>query len=278
MSLVNVSSTSRKLCQLYKHLRSHFGYAHPWWPGEPLEVAVTAILVQQCDWSAAWKAVLRLREHELLSLPALAGAKSAVVQSCIQGVAFGPTKAKRLIGFARAVLDDGYVRIEAFLSRQRDIGRLRSDLLAFPGIGAETADSMMLFASEHPCFVIDAYTRRIMARLGLFPELDQSFWLRQSYRRLQDFFEENLLLDFSLYDDLPFANGVPRPVALFRDFHAQLVELGKHHCLKTGPRCLAVGRRGWTNYALCEPHCLTTACQRCPLAGCCRTARRPEVV
>jgi len=267
-----VSSTSRKLCQLYKHLRSHFGYAQPWWPGEPLEIVLTAILVQQCDWSAAWKAVVRLREDELLSLPALAGAKSAIVQSCIHGVAFGPTKAKRLIGFARAVVDSGYVQIEAFLSPARHTGRIRDELLTFPGVGAETADSMLLFASEHPCFVIDAYTRRVMARLGLVQELDESFWLGQSYRRLQAFFEEHLLADLSLYDEMSFADGVPRRVALFRDFHAQLVELGKHHCLKTGPRCHAVGRRGWANYAVCEPHCLTTACQRCPLAGCCRTA------
>ena len=272
MSLVNVSSTSRKLCQLYKCLRSHFGYAHPWWPGEPLEVALTAILVQQCDWSAAWKALVRLREHDLLSLPALAGAKSAVVQSCIRGVAFGPTKAKRLIGFARALKNGGYDKIEAFLAPARNTPTVRDELLAIPGIGAETADSVLLFASEHPCFVIDAYTRRVMARLGLFPKLDESIWLRQSYQRLQDFFEEHLLADLSLYDDMSFADGVPRQVALFRDFHAQLVELGKHHCLKTKPRCHAAGRRGWANYVVCESHCVTTTCQRCPLAGCCRTA------
>src|SRR5437773_713980 len=157
-----VSGIPHQLAQLYRVLRKHFGYAHPWWPGEPLEIALTAILVQQCDWSAAWKAVTRLREHELLSLPALAGAKAAVVQSCIHGVAFGPTKAKRLIGFASAVVAGGHTQIERFLSPVRNTAGLRGELLTFPGIGPETADSILLFASDHPCFVIDAYTRRVM--------------------------------------------------------------------------------------------------------------------
>src|SRR5438552_14628666 len=189
----------QKLCKAYTLLRRHFGYASSWWPGEPLEIALTAILVQQCDWSAARKAVTRLRENELLSLPALAGAKAAVVQSGIHGVAFGPTKAKRLIGFASAVVAAGHTQIERFLSPARKTSGLRGELLTFPGIGPETADSILLFASDHPCFVIHAYTRRVMARLGLFPALDESFWLRQSYRRLQDFIATNVLRDLSLY-------------------------------------------------------------------------------
>jgi endonuclease III related protein len=269
---VIVKSTSRKLADLYAHLRNHFGYAHPWWPGTPLEIALTAILVQQCDWSAAWGAVMRLRENELLSLPSLARAELGTVQRFILGVAFGPTKAKRLIQFARDVLQRGHETIESYLAATQDTLRLREDLLTFKGIGEETADCMLLFASEHASFIVDAYTRRIMHRLRLFPELDDSFWLRGSYGAVQEFFSKHLLHDLSLYDDWSFAPGLLRPVALFRDYHAQLVELAKHHCLKSKPRCHHGGRKGWADYAVCETHCQSGACGHCPLAERCGSA------
>ena len=58
---------------------------------------------------------------------------------------------------------------------------LRRKLLAVPGIGPETADSIALYAAGHPFFVVDAYTRRVFARLGL---------LRgdESYAEVQRFF------------------------------------------------------------------------------------------
>lgn len=36
------------------------------------------------------------------------------------------------------------------------------------GIGPETADSILLYAGQKPSFVVDAYTRRIFSRLGLW--------------------------------------------------------------------------------------------------------------
>ena len=47
---------------------------------------------------------------------------------------------------------------------------LRSQLLDIWGIGPETADSILLYAGGYPSFVVDAYTSRIMSRLGLVPK------------------------------------------------------------------------------------------------------------
>ena len=44
---------------------------------------------------------------------------------------------------------------------------LRDELLALNGIGPETADSILLYAGNHPVFVVDAYTRRILERHDL---------------------------------------------------------------------------------------------------------------
>src|SRR3569832_810445 len=40
-------------------------------------------------------------------------------------------------------------------------------LFSVKGSGPETADDILLYAFHRPVFVIDAYTRRILTRLGL---------------------------------------------------------------------------------------------------------------
>jgi endonuclease III related protein len=262
----------QRLAGLYARLRGHFGYAHPWWPGSPLDIALTAILVQQCGWDAAWNGVSRLKAGGLLSLPRLADAPAEAVQECIRSVAFPQQKAPRLVKLARALLDRGHNKIESYLDPRRDTAALRAELLALDGIGEETADCVLLFAGRHPTFVIDAYTRRAFERLALFPELPEGFW-KQPYRRVQAFFHEHILSDLSLYERFTFAAGVPRAVGLFRDWHALLVELGKHHCLKTDPRCRARGRFGWPSNEPCARHCEEKTCEACPLAGVCSHAK-----
>jgi hypothetical protein len=49
----------------------------------------------------------------------------------------------------------------------RPTAELRDELLALNGVGPETADSILLYAGNHPVFVVDAYTRRILERHGI---------------------------------------------------------------------------------------------------------------
>ena len=74
----------RRLAGVYAALRGHFDYSPGWWPGTPLEITLTAILVQQCDWAAAWAAVTELRRRGLLSLDALARAPADLVHGAIR--------------------------------------------------------------------------------------------------------------------------------------------------------------------------------------------------
>src|SRR2546426_255249 len=46
---------------------------------------------------------------------------------------------------------------------------LGAELLSIPGIGPETADSILLYAAGRPVFVVDAYTRRILSRRRIVP-------------------------------------------------------------------------------------------------------------
>ena len=50
--------------------------------------------------------------------------------------------------------------------REKSLHDVRQELLALPGIGAETADAILTYAFRMPSFVLDAYTRRFLERLG----------------------------------------------------------------------------------------------------------------
>ena len=90
--------------------------------------------------------------------------------------------------------------------------RLR-ELLAIPGIGPETADSILLYALGRPVFVVDAYTRRVLSRHRLLPH-------DAGYEDVRAFFERHLPSD-------------PR---LFNEYHALLVAVGKEYC-RSRPHC-----------------------------------------
>jgi endonuclease-3 related protein len=94
-----------------------------------------------------------------------------------------------------------------------DSDGLRNALLSVNGVGEETADSILLYAFDRPEFVVDAYTRRLLSRLGC---------IRRTavYGEVKLFFEDSL----------------PRDAKLFNEFHALIVKLGKDVCRKE-PRC-----------------------------------------
>ncbi len=114
-------------------------------------------------------------------------------------------KAHRLRQIARYIAAKHDSRITSFLSQPP--APLRRELLDLPGIGPETADSILLYALDRPTFVVDAYTARIICRHGLCgPDA--------GYGELKSLFEDNL----------------PASARLFNEYHALIVSLGKQHC------------------------------------------------
>ena len=90
---------------------------------------------------------------------------------------------------------------------------LRYELLAINGIGPETCDSILLYAFNRPVFVVDAYTRRIFSRHGLFRH-------DLPYEAVQAAFTGNL----------------PSDEKIFSEYHALIVRVGKDYC-RTKPEC-----------------------------------------
>lgn len=200
-----------RLLRLYRALARRFG-PQAWWPGRtPYEIAAGAVLTQHTAWTSAARAVAALRARRLLQAERVAATPAAVLAGVIRAAGTPRLKARRLRALTRWLLDRFGGRFGAM--RRLPLGQLRRELLGVPGLGPETADAILLYAAGRPVFVADAYARRVLARHRL---LDR----RATYEQARGFFEAHL----------------PSDPALFNEFHALLVAVGKAHC-RTVPRC-----------------------------------------
>jgi endonuclease III related protein len=201
-----------RLEDIYARLSARFG-AQRWWPGDgAFEVIVGAILTQNTAWTNVEKAIANLKRARLLTPARMRRAPATQLARLIRPSGYFNLKAKKLKAFTRFL----FAEHRGSLARlfRLDTATLREQLLAVYGIGPETADSIILYAARQPIFVVDAYTRRICARLGLARD-------DASYDELQRLFMEHL----------------PREESLFNEYHALLVALGKNYCTKRAPRC-----------------------------------------
>jgi endonuclease-3 related protein len=199
------------LLNIYQRLLDQYGPQH-WWPAqEPFEVIVGAILTQSAAWTNVEKAIANLKVAGKLSPEALRKTPDSELARLVYPCGYYNTKARKLKAFAQwfgEQYDDDLDKLFA-----NNTGHLRQELLAVYGIGEETADSIILYAANKPTFVIDAYTRRIIGRLGLAPHSN-------TYSSFQAFFMTNL----------------PADTGLFNEYHALFVRLGKDVC-RTRPLC-----------------------------------------
>jgi endonuclease-3 related protein len=202
--------TAAALREIYNHLLAYFGLQH-WWPGDsPFEIMVGAVLTQNTNWSNVEKAIANLKAAGLLAPAALAALPAAELAELIRPAGYHNLKAARLKNLFVLIEEQGGV--EALL--EQPTATLRELLLGVKGIGPETADSIVLYAAGRPVFVVDAYTHRILFRHGLISE-------DCDYFQMQELFMDNLEED----------------AALFNEYHALIVRVGKEFCRKSTPKC-----------------------------------------
>ena len=189
----------------------HYGPQH-WWPAQDtFEIIVGAILTQSAAWSNVEKAITNLKTAGALSPGSLRQLSQTEVATLIYSSGYYNAKAKKLQAFVHWLgiyYDDDLNKLF-----KNDIDHLRWQLLTVYGIGEETADSIILYAANKPIFVIDAYTRRIINRLGLAPK-------NAGYGEYQSLFMNNL----------------PADTQMFNEYHALLVCLAKNIC-RSRPLC-----------------------------------------
>jgi endonuclease-3 related protein len=198
---------SRILDDTYRRLFECYGPQH-WWPAEePFEVIVGAILTQSAAWTNVEKAINNLKNAGKLSPGAIRRLTEQKLAGLIYSCGYYNTKARKLKAFVEWFGEKYEDSLDKLFDN--DIRVIRNQLLGIYGIGEETADSIILYAGNLPVFVIDAYTRRIINRMGLAPRND-------IYSAYQSLFMENLRTD----------------AVMFNEYHALLVRLGKENCRK----------------------------------------------
>lgn len=198
---------AEKINDIYQRLVAAYGAQH-WWPArESFEVMVGAILTQSAAWLNVEKAIAGLRAAGALSPQAIRRLPLSELALAIRPCGYYNAKALKLKALAFWLGNDYSDDIDRLFAGSTE--DLRRQLLAVHGIGQETADSILLYAAAKPVFVIDAYTRRIVGRIGLAPGSNR-------YAAYQHLFMDNL----------------PADARLFNEYHALLVRLAKEACRK----------------------------------------------
>jgi endonuclease-3 related protein len=205
------------LAEVVERLFLAYGPQH-WWPGEsPYEVMVGAVLVQHTAWRNVEQALAALHAEGVLSFAALAATAPAELATLVRPAGTPRVKTQRLHALAEFVLDATGGAPERLFDGCDDPAvaqDLRERLLRVHGVGPETADAILLYAGGVPVFVIDAYTRRVLARHGWCDR-------KASYETLQRAFEGTL----------------PRDAQWFNEAHALLVKVAVEHCRSPRPHC-----------------------------------------
>ena len=199
----------RLLAEVLARLDAHYG-PQGWWPAASrFEVIVGAVLTQNTSWTNVERALANLQSAGRLSPEGISGLARDALAELIRPSGYFNVKSRRLKSVVQWFEDaGGFERLDAMAT-----DTLRAELLAVHGVGPETADDILLYAFDRPVFVIDAYTRRLFARVVERPPA-------QSYEDWRAWFEDAL----------------PRRSALYNQYHALIVVHGKLVC-RPRPRC-----------------------------------------
>jgi endonuclease III related protein len=235
-------SSAENIAAIYSTLGRAWGRQH-WWPATSrFEVIVGAYLTQNTNWRNVEIALERLRLAKMLSAEGIRTVSLGRLERLIRSSGYFRQKARRLKTFVK-FLDRRYAGSLSKMFAQ-PTAELREQLLSLNGVGPETADSILLYAGQHPVFVIDAYTRRLATRHGILSE-------SATYEQVRSLFEEALTgASEVVISNAPESTGsashkpsrmslaARSPLAqVFNEMHGLIVSAGKQYCLKSKAQC-----------------------------------------
>jgi endonuclease III related protein len=238
-----------ELRRIYDALYRAWGAQH-WWPAQTqFEVIVGAYLTQNTAWTNVERALDALRAAKALNVDAIRKMRLSRLEGLIRPSGYFRQKATRLKIFI-AFLDKHYGgSLDRMFSEPTE--KLREELLGLNGVGPETADSILLYAGNHPVFVVDAYTRRVLERHAILPSATDYENIRELFQRAL----EPIAHKLSGPDEVPVPQleagfrGTSHPpsamstarrtavVQVYNEMHGLIVGVGKHYCRKSQPKC-----------------------------------------
>jgi endonuclease III related protein len=233
----------------YDALHRAWGPQH-WWPAETrFEVICGAYLTQNTSWNNVERALENLRAAKALNVEGIREMRLPRLQRLIRPSGYFRQKAQRLKMFI-AFLDQRY---NGSLDRMfaGNTEKLRAELLELNGVGPETADSILLYAGNHPVFVVDTYTRRILSRHGIAPETSDYEEIRALFQTALEPVAHKLTDDRreSIPDLESGISGAAHPpsamsrskrapvVQIYNEMHGLIVGVGKNFCGKSQAKC-----------------------------------------
>lgn len=239
----------KTILRYYETLYREWGPQH-WWPAETrFEVIVGAYLTQNTTWTNVERALAELRNAQLLHIEGLRSVPFDKLEQLIRSSGYFRQKAARLKTFV-SFLDQNYGgSLEKMFSEPTE--KLREALLSLNGVGPETADSILLYAGNHPVFVVDAYTRRVLERHEIVDA-------RADYEDIRSLFQRALERSAQEQEQHPAPLAAPPGAALrgtthppsamstahrtalvqvYNEMHGLIVGVGKNYCGKSTPKC-----------------------------------------
>jgi len=237
-----------ELNKLYNKLNETYGRQN-WWPLTPkgkttpeynsslkrltetemLEICLGCFLTQNTSWQNVEKALKNIHNYlnqnnQKLSIDFLHKIESKELSKLIQPSGYFNQKTRYIKSFANYLIKEHKGSLKLLFNQPLE--NLRQELLELKGIGKETCDSIILYASNKPIFVIDLYTKRLFSRLGYLN-------IKENYDSWQGFFHKNLEKDHHM----------------FNEYHALIVEHNKKYCAKT-PNCDSCPLNKYCEYVL----------------------------
>jgi len=170
------------------------------------QVVVGAILTQNTSWRNVQTALAALEGARATDPESILEIPTEELADLIRASGYYNQKARKLKTVTRFLLEKGY------LSPPRPPGR--EELLSLWGIGPETADSILLYGFGQPQFVVDAYTFRLLFRIGICPK-------REKYDKVSLYFK-------TTFKDME--------ISCWNECHALIVVHSKKFCRKN-PLC-----------------------------------------
>lgn len=233
----------RQIRAYYRALYSAWGPQH-WWPGQTqFEVIAGSYLIQNTSWRNAELALRRLRSRNLLRIEAIQDIPGKELEDLTRPAGYFRQKAARLKLFADFVNRVYGGSLKRMFSQPTE--KLRRELLELNGVGPETADSILLYAGQHPVFVVDAYARRILQRHKIVSP-------NTPYDEIRNLFERAFASESGLVSEAhvlkasndtshrpsPMSRARRSPAAqVLNEAHALMVGIGKKYCFKSDPDC-----------------------------------------
>lgn len=174
--------------EIYNALLAAYGEPR-WWSDDAFTVMLQSVLVQNTAWSNVEKtcAAISDKDERKLTPEYIIGLPISELERMISPCGFFKAKARTIHALAAWFQNYGF---DAKKAQAIPMASLRKELLAIKGIGAETADVILVYAFYQPSFIVDAYTRRFLGRLGCGFQNDAE---------IRNFFETGLEKDARVY-------------------------------------------------------------------------------